>query len=84
MNYYDRNKESQYRKYWYFNDLYGWAMSQKLTVNGFKWAENTSQFNEDFKKRYNEESDGGYFFEVDVKYSKKLHGLHNDLFFISE
>ena len=25
-------------------------MSQKLPVNGFKWAKNTSQFNKDFKK----------------------------------
>ena len=59
-------------------------MSQKLTINGFRWAENTSQFNEDFKKRYDEESDEGYFFEIDVKYSKNLHGLHKDLFFIPE
>ena len=36
--------------YWYVNNLYGWAMSQKLPVNGFKWVENTSQFDEDFMK----------------------------------
>ena len=32
-------------------------MSQKLRVNNFKWMKETSQFNEDFIKSYNEESD---------------------------
>ena len=32
-------------------------MSQKLPANGFKWVENTSQFNEDFMKNYNKEND---------------------------
>ena len=44
----------------------------------------TSQFNENFIKSYNEESDEGYFFEVDVQYLEKLHGLHNDLPFLPE
>ena len=59
-------------------------MSQKLTVNGFVSVENTSQFNEDFIKSYNKESDEGYFFEVDVQFSEKLHDLHNDLSFLTE
>ena len=41
-------------------------MSQKLPVNNFEWIEDTSQFNKDFTKNYNEESDEGYFLEVDV------------------
>ena len=44
----------------------------------------TSQFNENFIKSYNEESDEGCFFEVDVQYLEKLHGLHNDLPFLPE
>ena len=44
----------------------------------------TSQFNEDFIKSYNEESDDEYFLEVDVQYPEKLHELHNDLPFLSE
>ena len=43
-------------------------MLQKLPVNNFEWIEDTSQFNEDFIKIYNEESDEGYFLEVDVQY----------------
>ena len=30
-------------------------MLLKLPVNNFEWIENTSQFNEDFIKNYNEE-----------------------------
>ena len=32
-------------------------MSQKLLVNGFKWVKNLSEFNEDFIKNYDENSD---------------------------
>ena len=49
------------------NNLYGWAMSQKLPVNGFKWKDDLSRFNENFIKNYNENSGIGYFLEVDVE-----------------
>ena len=58
-------------------------MSQKLPVNNFDWID-TSQFNEDFIKDCNEESDEGYFLQVDVQYLEKLHDLHNDLPFLPE
>ena len=84
MKDYDENKESLYLKYWDTNNLYGWAVSQKLPVNGFKWVENTSQFDEDFIESYDEESDEEYFLKVDVQYPEKLHELHNDLPFLPE
>ena len=34
-------------------------MLKKLSVNGFEWVEDTSQFNENFIKSYNDESDQG-------------------------
>ena len=52
MKNYDKNKESSYIQYWDVNNLYGRAMSQKLTVNNFEWIEDTSQFNEDFIKKF--------------------------------
>ena len=55
-----------------------WAKSQKLPVNNFEWIEDT-HFNEDFIKNYNQESDEGYFLEVDVQYPEKLLERHNDL-----
>ena len=42
------------------------------------------KFNERFIKDYNEKSDKGYSFEVDVKYLKKLFNLHKDLPFLPE
>ena len=59
-------------------------MLQKLPINNFEWIKDTSQFNEDFMKNYNEESDEGYFLEVDVQYLEKLQELHNDLPFLPE
>ena len=83
MKDYDKNKESSYLQYWDVNNLYGWAMLQKLPVNNFEWIKDTSQFNEDFIKNYNEESDEGYFLEVDVQYLKNLNELYNDLPFFA-
>ena len=57
-------------------------MSQKLSVNGFKWVKNTSKIDEKFIQNYNEDSDKGYIFEVDVKYPRRLHDLHCDLPFL--
>ena len=52
------------------NDLYGWAMSQKLPVNDFKWVKKLSKFHEIFIRNYDENSDKGNFLEVDVEYRK--------------
>ena len=32
------------------NNLHGWAMSEKLPINGFKWRINVSNFDGDFIK----------------------------------
>ena len=37
MKDYDKNIESSYLMFLDTNNLYGWEMSQKLPVNGFKW-----------------------------------------------
>ena len=51
MKNYNKNIESSYIEYLDSNYLYGWAMSQKLPVNGFKWVkQKISKFNEDFIK----------------------------------
>ena len=65
-------KEPSHLKYWDVNNLYGWARSQKLHVNAFKWVEESSQFNEDFIESFTEVSDEGYYHEVDVQYPEKL------------
>ena len=86
------NNESSYIQYLDANNRYGCAMSKKLPVNGFKWADNNKMaepsslersakhvINDEFIKNYNENDKKGYILEVDVKYPKKLHDLHSDL-----
>ena len=73
-----------YIQYWDVNNLYRWAMSQKHPVNKFEWIKYTFQFNKDFIKSYNEESDEKYFLEVDVQHLKILHQIRNDLPFLPE
>ena len=41
MESYDKNEESFYIQYLDANNSYGWAMSQKLPVNNFKWVKDT-------------------------------------------
>ena len=82
MKNYNKNIDSSYIQYLDANNLYGWAMSQKLPVNNFKWVEDISKINEDFIKNYYENSKKGYILEVDFKYPKKLHDLHIDLPFL--
>ena len=79
MKEYDKNKESPYLKYWDVNNIYGWGMSQKLPLGTFKWVKETSVFNEDFIKSYNDETDEEYFLEVDVQCPENLQNLRNDL-----
>ena len=78
----DKNIESSYLMYLDANNLYGWAMSQKLPLNCFKFENNLSRLNENFIKSYNEDSDIGYFLEVDVEYPKELFSSHKDLPFL--
>ena len=77
MKNYNNNEESSYIQYLDANNLYGWAMSKKLPVNGFKWNNNNEMagpiINEEFIKNYNENDNKGYIFEVAVKSPKKLH-----------
>ena len=84
INNYDKSIESSFVMYLDANNLYGWVMSQKLLVNGFKWVEKLSAFNDRFIKSYNENSDIGDFLEVDVEYPKKLFNPHKDLPFLPE
>ena len=52
MKNYDKNIESSCLKYLDSNNLYGYGMSQKLPVNGFKWIKNLSKFDKDFNENF--------------------------------
>ena len=86
MNNHDKNEESSYLEYLDANNLYGWAMSQKLPVKNFKWIKEDDilKFYEAFMKNYDEDSDQGYVLEVDVKYPETIRMLHSGLAFLPE
>ena len=82
MKDYDKNKDQPYFKYWDVNNLNGWTVSKKLPLDNFKWVEEISEFNKDFIKSYNDETDKGYFLEGAVQYPANLRNFHNGLPFL--
>ena len=89
---YDPLQPTNYLQYLDANNLYGWAMSQPLPTGEFKWVdiENLKGGARELKRTIdlmvrNSNSRGvGYVLEVDVKYPRELHNLHNDLPFMCE
>ena len=75
MKNYDPQKEYSYIPYLDANNLFGWAMSQKLPTGDFRWVPSPDSINLD---SYDENSDKGLILEVDLEYPKELHRLHND------
>ena len=61
MKIYNKDEESSYIQYLDANNLYGWVMSKKLSVNGFRWPD-SDVINEEFIKNYNENDNKGYIF----------------------
>ena len=60
------------------NNLYGWAMSQKLPTHNFKWMTNQeieNIFNNQIVQVWEKTP---CILEVDLEYPEKLHNLHND------
>ena len=65
------------------NNLYGWAMVQKLLTGGFKWVENPYELKGNISKLA-KEAGKGYLFKVDISYPNNLQDLHNNLPFMFE
>ena len=75
MSEYNPNKESGYIMYLDANNLYGWAMSQYLPTDGFRWLSDIEKLD---LQQYADDSDRGVFLEVDLEYPTHLHDHHND------
>ena len=75
MKNYDPEKESSYIPYLDANNLYGWAMSQKLPTGDFRWIPSPEYIN---LESYDENSAKGLILVVDLEYPPELHRLHND------
>ena len=79
-------EESSYLQYLDANNLFGWAMSQLLPTGGFRWVSidpnevgELTEWISDLVRR-----DEGYLLEVDIRYPRELHDIHNDLPFMCE
>ena len=48
------------------------------------YNDHSSDFDEEFIKNHNENSDEGYFLEVDMEYPKQFWGSHKELPFLPE
>ncbi len=74
---YDSSKPSTWLRYDDANNLYGWAMSQKLPAHGFVWGEG-SAWSAERVLAMADDADRGAFLEVDLGYPVELHDEHND------
>ena len=83
MKNYNKNITSSYLQYLDANNLYGWAMSKKLPIGGFKW-DNPNKYTEDLIKNYDENGKYGCILEVDIEYPKELCKEHRDWPFLCD
>ena len=79
---FDPEEDSSFLQYLDANNLYGWAMIQKLPTGGFQWVNDVSRFIPDEIGKLAKCDSKGYLLEVNVKYPEELHDLHNDLPFM--
>ena len=74
---YNPSKELSCLMYWDVKNLYGWTMSQKLPIDGFKWKKKNFRFTKKFIQSYDNESNKGLILEIDVSYSKGLQKIQS-------
>ena len=76
MKDFDESKPSTFIQYLDANNLYGWAMSQKLPTHGFKWIDvDKSSVLKLLEKK---DANQGFILEVDLEYPSSLWKSHND------
>ena len=78
MKDFNKNKPSKFTMYFDANNLYGWAMSQKLPTGGFK-----KLTDKEINNLYNNQilqvwEKTPCILEVDLEYPENIHDTHND------
>ncbi|XP_025018370.1 uncharacterized protein LOC112539813 [Tetranychus urticae] len=71
---YDPSKQTSFLLYLDVNNLYGYAMSEKLPKSHFKWSSRTIEE----ILTTPDDSEIGFILEVDIEYPCELHDDHND------
>jgi hypothetical protein len=61
------------------NNAYGWAMSQNLPWDNFRWVDEKKFADHYHIINLNENDETGYIFEVDLDYPEELHEEHSDM-----
>ena len=74
---YDSSEESSYLIYLDMNNLYGYAMIQKLPVGGFKFLSDTEIQCFDIMS-VSAQADIGFILEVSLEYPESIHDSHNE------
>jgi len=74
---FDPSRPSTYLMYLDANNLYGWAMIQKLPHSNFRWLTKKEIGMFDVST-VPDDGDTGYILEVDLDYPPELHDAHND------
>jgi hypothetical protein len=74
---YDSSQPHSYIYYLDANNLYGWPMSQSLSVGCFRFLSEEEISHIDFSN-VSDDSDIGYAVECDLEYPGELHESHND------
>jgi hypothetical protein len=74
---YDKTKPNSYICYLDANNLYGWAMSQYLPYEKFRFMSDEEIEQLDVTT-VSDDAGIGYVLECDLEYPSKLHDLHND------
>ena len=75
--FYDPSKPTSHIMYWDANNLYGWAMSQDLPYDGFRWLKETEYADIEWTT-VQEDGQYGYIVECDLDYPTELHKVHSD------
>ena len=76
MKDFDELQPSTFIQYLDANNLYGWAMTQKLPTHGFKWIDVDKP--KVLKLLEKKDTNQGFIFEVDLDYPSSLWKSHND------
>lgn len=75
---YDQTKPIKHVRYDDANNLYGWAMIQKLPVSDFKWDEKVEKYTAESIMMIGDDDEYGCHLCVDIDYPHEIHDEHAD------